>query len=337
LVGHAFRQLVEVVMPSRREVLAQLAGAAATCGVAKASGPPRRIGWLTAQQPGSLTPYLAALRLGLAEQRLPEGEGVEILYRYGNDDIRRVPDLARELVGGGAELLIVQGAAIPEALKLGLRVPIVFVTSADPVAAGFARSLTEPLGNWTGVTFMGFEFLGKRLEFLKEILPTLSYATVMGNPLHPGSDTELSSSESAGRRLGIAVDFIATPSRDSLENARLTLARSRPHAISLLPDGFALVHRKAIMDIAAELKIPVTSGWPIFAQAGALCTYGPQLPQIYRRVAHFVARILAGTKAADLPIERPSQFELILNQATARTFGVRFPRAMIARADEVIE
>jgi len=324
-------------MRSRREFLVLAAGTVASPVIANASARQRRIGWLTAQQPGSLTSYLKAMRQGLAEQRLVEGQNLEILYRYGNDDMARMPELARDLIAAGAELLVVQGAAIPQVIHLNLPVPIIFVTSADPIAAGFARSLTEPIGNCTGVTFMGFEFLGKRLELLKEIMPVLNYVTVLGNPFHPGSEIELTSSESAGRRLGIAVDFIATPTRDSLEAARATLARTRPNAISLLPDGFAMAYRRTIMEIAGELRIPITSGWPAFAQAGALCTYGPRLPLIYRRVAHFVARILNGTRAADLPVERPSQFELVLNQATARSFNLAFSRAILARADEVIE
>jgi len=324
-------------MRNRREFLAMAACTAASRSFAATPGRMRRIGWVTAQQPGSLTPYLEALRQGLAEQKLAEGQGVEVLYRYGEDDMGRVPELARELVTSGAELLIVQGAAIPVVLKLKLPVPIVFVTSADPIAAGFAKSLTEPIGNCTGVTFMGFEFLGKRLEIVKEILPTLSHVTVLGNPLHPGSDIERASSEAAGHRLGISIDFIATPTRDSLEAARTTLARTRPDAISLLPDGFATAYRQTIMAVAAELRIPVTSGWPVFAQAGALCTYGPRLPAIYRRVAYFVARILNGTKPTDLPVERPSRFELVLNQTAARSFNLTFSRAILARADEVIE
>jgi len=324
-------------MRSRREFLVMAACTAASSSFAATPTRMRRIGWLTAQQPGSLTPYLEALRQGLAEQKLADGQGVEVLYRYGEDDVGRVPELARELVTSGAELLIVQGAAIPLAIKLELPVPIVFVTSADPIAAGFAKSLTEPINNCTGVTFMAFEFLGKRLEILKEILPTLRHATVLGNPLHPGSSIERSASEEAGRRLGISIDFIATPTRESLEVARTTLARSRPDAISLLPDGFAIAHRQTIMAIATELGIPVISGWPVFAQAGALCTYGPRLPVIYRRVAHFVARILNGTRPTDLPVERPTQFELVLNQTVARSFNITFSRAMLARADEVIE
>lgn len=324
-------------MRSRREFLITAACMAASRSVAATSARMRRIGWLTAQQPASLTPYLEALRQGLAEQKLVDGQGIEVLYRYGEDDVGRVPDLARDLVANGVELIIVQGAAIPAVIRLNLPVPIVFVTSGDPIAAGLAKSLTEPIGNCTGVTFMGFEFLGKRLEFLKEIQPAVNHVTVLGNPLHPGSDLEWASSEAAGRRLGISIDFIATPARDALIIAQKMLARTRPDAISLLPDGFAIAHRQMIMAIAAEQRIPVISGWPVFAEAGALYTYGPRLPLIYRRIAYFVVRILNGTKPADLPVERPSQFELVLNQKTARSFNLTFPRAILARADEVIE
>lgn len=324
-------------MRNRREFLIMAACTAASQSFAATSARMRRVGWLTAQQTGSLTPYLEAFRQGLAEQKLAEGQGIEVLYRYGEDDVGRVPELARDLVSSGVEVLIVQGAAIPLALKLDLPVPIVFATSADPIAAGFAKSLTEPINNCTGVTFMGFELLGKRLEILKEILPTLRNVTVLGNPLHPGSSIERASSEDAGRRLGISTGFIGTPSHASLEAARTTLARTQPDAISLLPDGFALAHRQSIMAIATEMRIPVISGWPAFAEAGALCTYGPRLPAIYRRVAYFVARILNGTKPTDLPVERPTQFELVLNQTAARSFNLTFPRTILARADEVIE
>ena len=158
-------------MSRRREFLALAAGTAAARGFAATAARPRRIGWLTAQQAGSLTPYLEALRQGLAEQKLADGQGVEVLYRYGDDELGRVPELAHDLLAQGVELVIVQGAAIPVALGLRLPVPIVFVTSADPISAGFAKSLTEPIGHCTGLTFMSFEFLGKRLELLKELLP----------------------------------------------------------------------------------------------------------------------------------------------------------------------
>ncbi len=294
-------------MRNRRELLIMTACAAASRSLAATPGRIRRIGWLTAQLAASLSPYLDALREGLVEQKLVPGESIEILYRYGDDRMERVPALARELVESGVELLIVQGAAIPDVLKLGLPVPIIFVTSADPISAGFAKSLSQPSGNCTGVTFMAFELLGKRLELLKEIIPKLNRVAVLGNPRHAGLA------------------------------ARADLARLRPDAISLLPDGFAIAHRKAIMAVANEERIPVISGWPVFAQAGALCTYGPRLSLIYRRVAFFVARILAGAKPGDLPVERPTQFELILNQTAARSFNLAFSRAILARADEVIE
>lgn len=324
-------------MHSRRELLIMTACASASRSLAATPGRARRIGWLTAQPAASLVPYLDALREGLVEQKLVPGESIEILYRYGDDKMDRVPALARELVTSGVELLMVQGAAIPDVLKLGLPIPIIFVTSADPISAGFAKSLSQPSGNCTGVTFMAFELLGKRLELLKEIIPKLNRVAVLGNPHHAGSDIERASSEEAGHRLGIAIDFIATPNSDAVLAARADLARLRPDAISLLPDGFAIAHRKTIMALANEERIPVISGWPVFAQAGALCTYGPRLSLIYRRVAFFVARILAGAKPGDLPVERPTQFELILNQTAARSFNRTFSRAILARADEVIE
>lgn len=324
-------------MGNRREFLALAACVAALPSFAATPSAPRRIGWLTAQQVASLAPYLDALSQGLAEYDLVPGQTLEILARYGDDDISRVPALARDLVGSGVELLIVQGAAVSEALRLQLPVPMVFVTSADPVAAGFAKSLAQPSGNCTGVTFMAFELLGKRLELLKEIVPRLNSVTVLGNPLHPGSDTERAASEEAGHRLGIEVDYISMPNSDAITAARATLGRTRPDAISLLADGFAIAHRKAIMAMTNDLGIPVISGWPAFAEAGALCTYGPHLPAVYRRVAFFVTRILAGAKPGELPVERPTQFELVLNQSAARSFHLQFSRAILARADKVIE
>ena len=324
-------------MHSRRNVLALAAGAVASRATVVRAASARRIGWLTAQQPASFTPYLEALRQGLAEHGLTPGQRLNLLDRYGEDNIGRVPGLARDLVANGVELIIVQGAAVSSVMELGLPVPLVFVTSADPVTAGFAKSLSQPSGNWTGVTFMAFELLGKRIEFLQEMIPKLGRVTVLGNPLHPGSATERAASEEAGRRLGVAIDFIATPNREALAEARATLARGRPDAVSLLSDGFALAHREAILSMTRDQDLPVISGWPAFAEAGALCTYGPRLPVVYRRVASFVARILAGAKASELPVERPTEFELVLNQATARSLHLQLSRAILARADEVIE
>ena len=262
-------------MRNRRELLVMTACAAASRSLAATPGRIRRIGWLTAQLAASLSPYLDALREGLVEQKLVPGESIEILYRYGDDRMERVPALARELVESGVELLIVQGAAIPDVLKLGLPVPIIFVTSADPISAGFAKSLSQPSGNCTGVTFMAFELLGKRLELLKEIIPKLNRVAVLGNPRHAGSDIERASSEEAGHRLGIAIDFIATPNSDEeIELCQMPAGMSP--SVQVQPD---LMHLAFEVDdlaaFAAELQHKgfVLSDGPTTTGSGSMIAF----------------------------------------------------------------
>lgn len=297
----------------------------------------RRIGWLTAQPAASLTPLMEALRQGLADQNLVEGAGFELLFRYGDNDIGRVPELARQLVEAGVEALIVQGASVPLVAQLGLAVPMIFITSADPIAGGLAKSLAEPNGNLTGLTFMAFELHAKRLELLRAMLPRLATVTVLGNPLHAGFDLEHASTVEAGRALGIETRLAGSANAGELDRALAATARDRPGAISLLPDGFALAYRARILEFAAAERIPVISGWQVFARSGAVCSYGPRLEAVYRRVGYFVARLLSGARAASLPIERPTQFELVLNRPAATRLDIAFPRTLLARADTIIE
>lgn len=297
----------------------------------------RRVGWLSAQTEASLAPYLPALRQGLADQGLVPGQGFELQALFGDNDVSRVPALARQLVDAGFEAIIVQGAAVPEVAKLALPVPVVFITSADPIAGGLARSLAEPNGNMTGVTFMAFELHAKRLELLRAMMPSLRSVTVLGNPRHAGADLEHAANVTAGKTLGITADFAPAANPAELEQTLQQVARARPDAISLLPDGVSIAYRARIMEFSAAERIPVISGWRLFAQSGAICTYGPQLEAVYRRVGSFVSRILAGARASSLPIERPTQFELILNRRVAARFGLEFPKVMLARADAFIE
>jgi putative ABC transport system substrate-binding protein len=296
-----------------------------------------RIGWLTAQQASSLTPYLEALRAALAELGYVEGRNLTIEFRFGDDEIERVPALAAELVRLPVDLIVAQGAAAFEVHKLALPIPVVFSMSADPVSAGFVDSLTRPRGNMTGVTLMAMELSGKRLELLRDIAPAVHRVAVVGNPEHPGAHLEHAYSEERGRRLDLVIDYVPTPTRDALTKAFATMSVNPPQAISVLPDGFAVQNRRSIIDFATSLRVPVISGWPVFAQSGALYTYGPRLTESYRRLAYYVDRILKGAKPADLPIERPTKFELVLNAKVARTLGLAFPHGLLALADEVIE
>ena len=233
------------------------------------------------------------------------------------------------------DLLVAQGAA---AFELhGLAIPIVYGISADPVSSGFADSLARPRGNMTGLTFMAVEMNGKRLELLREIIPGLRRVAVVGNPEHPGSHLERGFTEDAGRRLGIEIAYFPTRNCDDLHAAFEALAEDPPQAISLLADGFAIQNRQEIIDFATSHRVPVISGWPVFAQSGAICTYGPRLTESYRRLAYYVDRILRGAKPADLPIEQPTKFELVINLKSAKALGIVIPQTVEARADRVIE
>jgi putative tryptophan/tyrosine transport system substrate-binding protein len=323
----------------RRVFVASLVAMAAMPRTGTAQGAARviRVGWLTAQQASSLVPYVDAMRTALADLGYVEGRNLVIEFRYGDDVIERVPELAAELVRLPVDLIVAQGAAAFEIRGLGLPVPIVFSMSADPVSAGFADSLARPRGNMTGVTLMAVEFNGKRLELLQEIVPDLRRVAIVGNPEHPGAHLERAFSEETARRLGLAIEYLPTRTRDELTSVLSAISAHPPQAISLLADGFAIQNRQTIIDFAMRHRAPVISGWPIFARSGAVCTYGPRLTESYQRLAYYMDRILKGANPDDLPIERPTKFEFVINLRTAKALGLTIPPSLLVRADEVIE
>src|SRR5215470_16538872 len=258
----------------RRQFLALTLAAALTRSVG-AHGAPKvaRVGWLTAQQASSLTPFLDALRAALADLGYVEGRNLIIEYRYGNDDIGRVRELAAGLARLPVDLILAQGAAVAVIAKLRLPVPVVYVFSGDPVSAGFADSLARPRGNMTGLTFMAAELNGKRLELLRDMIPHLRRVAVIANPEHPGEHLERAYTEEAAPRLSLSVDYFPTRTHDELTAAFAAMAADPPQAVSLFADGFAIENRTSIIDFAMSQRIPVISGWPVFAHSGALCTY----------------------------------------------------------------
>ena len=189
----------------------------------------------------------------------------------------------------------------------------------------------------TGVTLMAVEFNGKRLELLQEIVPDLRRVAIVGNPEHPGAHLERAFSEETARRLDLAIEYLPTRTRDELTSVLSAISAHPPQAISLLADGFAIQNRQTIIDFAMRHRAPVISGWPIFARSGAVCTYGPRLTESYGRLAYYIDRILKGAKPDDLPIERPTKFEFVINLRTAKALGLTIPPSLLVRADEVIE
>jgi len=273
----------------------------------------------------------------LTELGYVEGKNLIIEFRYGDDAIGRVPELAADLERLPVDLIVAQGAAVEVIGKLKLKTPVVYVFSGDPVSAGLAESLARPPRGMTGLTFMAAEFNGKRLELLREFIPGLRRVAIIANPEHPGEEIERRDSEEAGQRLGLVTDFFATRNAKELDEAFAKISTMPVQAISVFADGFAIQNRQKIIAFANDHRVPVISGWAIFAQSGALCTYGPRLAESYRRLAYYVDRVLKGANPSTLPIERPTKFELIINARTAKALNIAIPQSVLLRADQVIE
>jgi putative tryptophan/tyrosine transport system substrate-binding protein len=296
-----------------------------------------RIGWVTAQEASSLTPYIEAFRSGLSDFGYEEGRNLILVLRYGDDHLDRVPDLAMELLRIPVDLIIAQGAANFLINKIALPVPVAYAFSGDPVSAGFADSLARPHANMTGITLMAPELTGKRLEILREINPALRRVAILFYPEHPGQDVERAYSQETAQRLALEIDYYPTSNLADLSAALNKITADPPQAISLFADGFALQNRDRIIAAATQLRLPVISGWPIFVESGALCSYGPNLRVSYRRLAYYADRILKGAKPSDLPIEQPTKFELVINLKVAEALGLILPQSLLIRADAMIE
>ena len=318
----------------RRSLIAAPILLAAAPAVAQPNRPHARIGLLTAQRAASMEPFLPTLRAGLAAAGLVEGRNLTLETRFGDDDLARVPALMEELVRLQVQVLLVQGAAVPVVVRARPPVPVVFVLSGDPVAAGIAQSLARPPVGFTGLTLLSAELNAKRLELLNDLRPGLRRVAVIANPDHPGETLERSQIVEMAERLGITISLYHTRSRAELDAA---FAAIDAEALCVFADGFVLQNRDAISRFAIAQRMPLISGWRAFAESGALITYGPRLAESYRRFAYFVDRILRGTPPEELPIERPSVFELLINQRTAAAIGVEIPLSLLARADLVIE
>ena len=189
----------------------------------------------------------------------------------------------------------------------------------------------------TGLTLMAPELTAKRLELLRELIPELRRVAIVFYPGHPGQDIERAYPEKTAQRLGIALTYFPTNTSDDLHRALAAIAADPPQAISLFADGFAVQNRERIFDFTMSRRIPVISGWPIFAESGALCTCSPDLAVSYRRLAYYVDRVLKGAKPLELPIEQPTKFQLVLNLRSAKKLGLTIPQTILARADQVIE
>jgi putative ABC transport system substrate-binding protein len=320
----------------RRRLLLAAAAVAALPRIAAAQARPARIGWVTAQRPPSLEPFVKAFRDALASLGFVEGKNLTIEFRYGDDDLGKVRGLADELVRAPVDLIVVQGEAALEIKSMNLPTPVVYAYSADPVLAGLAQSLARPNANMTGLTYMAVELNGKRLELLREMTPSVRRVALLANPAYPGQDNERSSSEATAGRIGLDVRYVPARTSDELAAAFAKMAADKVQAVSVLADSFTVQNRDSIIAFGMKQHIPVVSSWPVFARSGALCSYGPRLSDSYQRLAYYVDRILRGTKPAELPIEQPQTIETIVNLKTADALGLVVPQAVLVRADQLL-
>ncbi|HLZ07085.1 MAG TPA: ABC transporter substrate-binding protein, partial [Chloroflexota bacterium] len=296
------------------------------------------IGFISGGDEKGAESFVAAMRDGLRTVGYSEPETIALDRLYADYEMDKVPSLVAELQNRGVDLIVTHAAATPIIVQDKERsTPVVYEFSADPIAIGIATDLAHPLFNATGITLMKAELNSKRLEFLHELVPAVGRVAVIANPLHAGEANERADLAASAQKLGIKLEFFKTPNRPELDRALAAIRANPPDAIVAFSEGFVVENRDLIIGLANGLKLPLVSGWAIMAKSGALFTYGPRLVESYRRTAYFIDRILKGAKPEELPIERPTVFELVLNLKTAKTLGLAIPQTLLAHADEVIE
>ena len=228
------------------------------------------------------------------------------------------------------------GVAVLPMMRAGVKLPIVFVLSADPVEAKVVASFARPGGNLTGMSLFSIYLMGKRLELLKEAIPGLKRIAIIANPEHGGEPLELKAAQEAATSLGLSYRYFPVWSESNLEQALADIARGRDEAILAFADGFTMSFAERIAAFSVTNKIPAVSGWALFAQRGNLMSYGPIIDECYRRLAEYVDKIFKGAKPGELPVEQPTKFEVVINLKTAKTLGLTLPQSLLVRADEVI-
>ena len=301
--------------------------------------PVPRIGYLGNSSP-SLEPDLVdAFRQGLREFGYAEGQNISIEYRWAEGRYERFPALVAELVRHKVDVIVTAGTPGALAAKKATKtIPIVIAVAGDAVGAGLVDSLARPGGNVTGSTTIVQELEGKRLELLKEIIPRLSRVAVLTNPANPLDPIVLKQTQLAASALHLKLEPIVGVKRVAeLDGAFATISRGRPDGLVLLADRFLLAERVRIVELAEQRRLPTMYPYMEMVKAGGLMSYSPSYPDLFRRAASFVDKILKGAKPADIPVEQPTKYELVINVKTAKALGLTIPPSLLLRADQVIE
>jgi putative tryptophan/tyrosine transport system substrate-binding protein len=297
-----------------------------------------RIGFLFVSSLSSNSARIEAFREGLHELRYIEGENIAIEWRSAEEKTNRVPTLAAELVRLKVDVMVTAGpAATRPAKEATVSIPIVMAQDSDPVGNGFVASLARPGGNITGLSTLSPELSGKQLELLKEIVRKLSTVAVIGNSNRPGNAQALKEMELAAGRFGVKLQYLDVRDPMEIEPTFKAASNGRVNGVLMLGNPIATSHRTQIADLAVKNRLPVIYDRPEFVEDGGLMTYSVSQNELYRRAATYVDKILKGAKPANLPVEQPTKFELIVNLKAAKSIGLTIPPNVLARADRVIK
>jgi putative ABC transport system substrate-binding protein len=313
-------------------------GPLALASAADAQQPPspRRIGVLLVNvSPESKEAQ--AFRQGLLDAGYAEGRNVVIEWRSANGDYDQVPRLVADLVQSKVDVIVVETTVAARAIKRATStIPIVMALVADPVGSGLAASLAHPGGNVTGLSVMTAELSAKRLQLLKETIPWLARVAVLWNPHSPFHTKVIEELKAAAPSLSIKLSFVGVRTPKEIGPAFLAVSRAHAQALYIIEDPLFFTHRMTLLKLASKARLPVIYAYRAFADEGGLMSYGTSLSDLMRRSAGYVDKILRGAKPADLPIEQPTKFELVVNLKTAKALGLTIPESILLRADEVI-
>jgi ABC-type uncharacterized transport system substrate-binding protein len=297
-----------------------------------------RLGLLIPGSSSAFAPRIEAFRHGLRDLGYVEGRNITIEYRFAEGQYDRLPELVAELIRLHVDIMVTDGEeAILAAQHATTTIPIVMAVSSDPVGIGFVASLARPGGNITGLSFMLTEVSGKRLELLQEAIPKLSHVAVLWNPTNPNSILGFKETQTAAHALGLPLQSLEVRGPDEFDQAFAAMTREHADALVVLSNPLFFGHRRQLAELAVKHRLPAIFLFREYVEAGGLMAYGANLNAMYRRATYYVDRILKGTKPADLPVEQPMKFELVINLKTAKALEIAVPPSLLLLADEVIQ
>ena len=281
-------------------------------------------------------PFITSFREAMRDRGYVEGQNIAFALQYAPGDPSALRARLPAIIGTPADLIVSSGPAIL-AMRATTEKPVLFAISGDPVSLGIAQSFSRPGRNFTGSTFLSLDVAQKRVQLIHELVPNLRTLVILSQKNHPGEPSEYAATQEAANALGVRLAYVPFPSGAEIDDALERVKGAVADAMLVFPDGVTMVHRAKIAEFAKAQRLPSMFGWREYCDAGGLASYGANQRATYARLAAYADRILKGEKPAELPIEQPTKFELIINLSTAKALGLTIPPTLLARADEVIE